>query len=98
MRGAGSVGPREGSRLPPWALVCPAALAALAGTRGTINAAGLAASFALLVRILLQDFSQVGVAGVPGILLDAFVIRTLLVSPLVLLVGRADFWLAKART
>jgi len=32
-----------------------------------------------------------------GILLDAFVIRTLLVPALVLLVGRIGFWPAKVR-
>ncbi len=74
--------------------------AALSGTRGTINAAGLAlaASFALLMLIPLQDFFQVGVAVALGILLDAFVIRTLLVPALVLLVGRLGFWPAKVRS
>ena len=77
-----------------------AVAAALAGTRGTINAAGLAlaASFALLVLIPLQDFFQVGVAVALGILLDAFVIRTLLVPALVLLVGGIGFWPAKVRS
>ncbi len=72
---------------------------ALRRTGPTINAAGLAlaASFALLVLIPLQDFFQVGVAVALGILLDAFVIRTLLVPALVLLVGRVGFWPAKVR-
>ena len=76
-----------------------AVAAALAGTSRTINAAGvaLAASFALLVLIPLQDFLQVGLAVALGILLDAFVIRTLLVPALVLLVGRAGFWPGKVR-
>ena len=65
----------------------------------TINAAGLAlaASFFLLALIPLQDFLQVGVAVGVGILLDAFVIRTLLVPALVLLFGPAGFWPAKVR-
>ena len=77
-----------------------AVAAALAGTSRTINAAGisLAASFALLVLIPLQDFLQVGFAVALGILIDAFVIRTLLVPALVLLVGRAGFWPGKVRS
>lgn len=65
----------------------------------TINAAGvaLAVSFGLLALIPLQDFFQVGVAVAFGILLDAFVIRTLLVPAFCLLVGRAGFWPAKVR-
>lgn len=65
----------------------------------TINAAGLAlaASFFLLALIPLQDFLQVGVAVGIGILLDAFVIRTLLVPALVLFVGPVGFWPAKVR-
>lgn len=76
-----------------------AVAAALAGTSRTINAAGLAlaASFALLALVPLQDFFQLGLALALGILLDAFVIRTLLVPALVLLVGRAGFWPSKAR-
>jgi len=72
---------------------------ALRRTGPTINAAGLAlaASFALLVLIPLQDFFQIGVAVALGILLDAFVIRMLLVPALVLLVGSIGFWPAKVR-
>lgn len=72
---------------------------ALRRTGPTINAAGLAlaASFALLALIPLQDFFQVGFAVALGILLDAFVIRTLLVPALVLLVGKVGFWPAKVR-
>jgi RND superfamily putative drug exporter len=73
--------------------------AALARTGPTINAAGLtlAASFFALTLIPLQDFFQVGTAVALGVLLDAFVIRTLLVPALVLLVGPVGFWPAKAR-
>lgn len=72
---------------------------ALKKTGPTISAAGfaLAASFALLTLIPLQDFFQVGVAVSLGILLDAFVIRTMLVPAFVLLVGRIGFWPAKVR-
>lgn len=74
--------------------------AALAGTSRTINAAGLAlaSSFALLALVPLQDFMQLGLALALGILLDAFVIRTLLVPALVLLVGRLGFWPSKVGT
>ncbi len=73
--------------------------AALARTGPTINAAGLAlaASFILLALIPLQDFFQVGTAVALGVLLDAFLIRTLLVPALVYLVGPAGFWPAKVR-
>jgi RND superfamily putative drug exporter len=73
--------------------------AALARTGPTINAAGLtlAASFLALTLIPLQDFFQVGTAVALGVLLDAFVIRTLLVPALVLLVGPRGFWPAKVR-
>lgn len=72
---------------------------ALKKTGPTISAAGfaLAASFALLALIPLQDFFQVGVAVSIGILIDAFVIRTMLVPALVLLVGRVGFWPTKVR-
>ena len=88
---------REEAREKP---LTEAVQAALAGTSRTIAAAGLAlaSSFALLVLIPLQDFLQVGFAVALGILLDAFVIRTLLVPALVLLVGRAGFWPGKVRS
>ncbi len=72
---------------------------ALARTGPTINAAGLAlaASFVLLALIPLQDFFQVGTAVALGVLLDAFVIRTLLVPALAFLVGPRGFWPAKVR-
>jgi RND superfamily putative drug exporter len=73
--------------------------AALVRTGSTINAAGLAlaASFLALTLIPLQDFFQVGTAVALGVLLDAFVIRTLLVPALVLFVGPRGFWPAKVR-
>ena len=85
---------REEARENPLSEAVPLALRR---TDPTINAAGLAlaASFALLVLIPLQDFFQVGVAVEFGMLLDAFVIRRLLVPALVLLVGRLGFWPTK---
>lgn len=87
---------REEARQRPLSEAVPPALR---HSGPTINAAGiaLATSFALLVLVPLQDFFQVGVAVAPGILLDAFVIRTLLVPALCLLVGPAGFWPAKTR-
>jgi len=72
---------------------------ALVRTGPTINAAGLAlaASFLALTLIPLQDFFQVGTAVALGVLLDAFVIRTLLVPAVVLFVGPKGFWPAKVR-
>jgi RND superfamily putative drug exporter len=73
--------------------------AALERTGPTINAAGLAlaASFLALALIPLQDFFQIGTAVALGVLLDAFVIRTLLVPALVFLVGPRGFWPTKVR-
>ena len=87
---------REEARQKPLREAVPAALAR---TGPTINAAGLAlsASFTLLTLIPLRDFFQIGVAVALGVLLDAFVIRTLLVPALVLLVGPRSFWPAKFR-
>jgi RND superfamily putative drug exporter len=72
---------------------------ALARTGPTISAAGLAlaSSFSLLTLIPLQDFSQIGTTMALGILLDAFVIRTLLVPSLALLVGPHGFWPNRVR-
>ena len=87
---------REEAKKKPLSKAVPLALRR---TGPTINAAGLAlaASFALLTLIPLQDFFQVGFAVALGILLDAFVIRTLLVPALVLLVGKVGFWPAQVR-
>ena len=73
--------------------------AALANTGPTISAAGvvLAGSFFLLTLIPLRDFSQIGIAMALGILLDAFVIRTLLVPSLALLAGPRGFWPRKVK-
>lgn len=73
--------------------------AALVRTGPTISAAGLAlaGSFFLLTLIPLQDFFQIGTATAIGILLDAFVVRTLLVPSLALLAGPRGFWPRKVR-
>lgn len=73
--------------------------AALQKTGPTISAAGLAlaGSFFLLTLIPLQDFFQIGTATALGILLDAFIVRTLLVPALTLLAGPRGFWPRKVR-
>jgi RND superfamily putative drug exporter len=62
-----------------------------------INAAGitLAASFALLALIPLVPFRQLAFAMAVGILIDAFIVRSLLVPALISLVGRASGWPGK---
>lgn len=87
---------RGESRSKPLSEAVPAALAT---TRRTISAAGLAlsASFALLALIPLDDFRQIGLTVALGILIDTFIIRPLLVPALVLLLGRRGFWPAKIR-
>jgi RND superfamily putative drug exporter len=73
----------------------PEALAA-AVPRSTraINAAGvtLAVSFALVALIPVAPFEELAFAVAVGVLIDAFVVRSLLVPALVSLVGRASSW------
>ncbi len=59
-----------------------------------INAAGitLAASFALVALIPVGPFEELAFAVAVGVLIDAFVVRSLLVPALVSLVGRASGW------
>jgi RND superfamily putative drug exporter len=52
----------------------------------------LAASFALLAVIPLEQFRQMAVIMAVGIMLDAIVVRSLLVPGLVILSGRAGRW------
>ncbi|MDQ4031514.1 MAG: MMPL family transporter [Actinomycetota bacterium] len=62
-----------------------------------INAAGitLAASFAMLALIPLMPFRQLAFAMAVGVLIDAFIVRSLLVPALISLVGRASGWPGK---
>jgi RND superfamily putative drug exporter len=73
----------------------PEALA-LAVPRSTraITAAGiaLAASFALVALIPVAPFEELAFAVAVGVLVDAFIVRSLLVPALVSLVGRASGW------
>ncbi|MDQ4092526.1 MAG: MMPL family transporter, partial [Actinomycetota bacterium] len=65
-----------------------------------INAAGitLAASFAMLALIPLMPFRELAFAMAVGVLIDAFIIRSLLVPALISLVGRASGWPGKKLT
>ncbi|PZS27396.1 MAG: MMPL family transporter, partial [Pseudonocardiales bacterium] len=62
-----------------------------------ITAAGvtLAASFALVALIPLVQFRELAFAMAVGILIDAFVVRSLLVPALISLVGRFSGWPGK---
>ncbi|HEX6525532.1 MAG TPA: MMPL family transporter [Streptosporangiaceae bacterium] len=70
----------------------------------TTAAVALAASFALLAVIPLLQFRQIAITMAAGVLLDAIVVRSLLVPALVALFGRAGMWpgsrgpLARGRT
>lgn len=59
-----------------------------------INAAGitLAASFALVALIPVAPFEELAFAVAVGVLVDAFIVRSLLVPALVSLVGRTSGW------
>ncbi len=69
---------------------------AIAGSQAsrTITVAGvaLAASFALLALIPLDQFREIAVAMAVGIIIDAIVVRSLLVPALVAFFGRAGRW------
>ena len=57
-----------------------------------IAAVALAGSFAMLALVPLQPFRELAFVMAVGILLDAFVVRSLLVPALVLLVGERSWW------
>ncbi len=67
---------------------------ATARTGAIITAAGviLAGTFAALTAAPLQFLFQMGAAIALGILIDALVVRSLLVPGIVTLVGRANWW------
>jgi len=61
----------------------------------TVAAIALTASFALLALIPLQQFREVAVAMAAGIVIDAIIVRSLLVPALVALFGRFGMWPGK---
>ena len=70
---------------------------ALAVTGGVITSAGLvlAATFSVLAVLPLVFMMQLGVVVAVGVLLDTFVVRSLLVPALVLDTGRRSWWPSK---
>jgi putative drug exporter of the RND superfamily len=64
------------------------------GASRAITTAGvaLAASFAMLAVIPLEQFRQLAITMAVGIILDAIAVRSLLVPALVALFGRAGMW------
>lgn len=73
----------------------------LAATRAarSITLAGivLAGSFALVALVPLRPFYEVALMMAAGLLLDAFLVRTLLVPALVVLVGERSAWPSRLR-
>lgn len=65
----------------------------------TITVAGLAlaASFALLAIVPLRAFRELAFALAVGVLIDAFVVRSLLVPALISLFGDASWWPGRRR-
>jgi RND superfamily putative drug exporter len=80
----------EARRLP----LRDAMLAALPRSSAAITTAGiaLAASLGTLALVPLRQFQELAFALVVGILIDALVVRTLLVPSLLTLFGRASGW------
>lgn len=69
-------------------------LGGLERTGGVITSAGLilAGTFAVLMTLPLEQLFQLGLAGAIGILVDTFVVRTLVVPAIALLLGRWSWW------
>jgi RND superfamily putative drug exporter len=68
---------------------------ALARTGGTVTAAGLilAGTFGvLLVTSSVTETQEIGLGVAAGILMDTFLVRTLLIPALVVLLGRWNWW------
>jgi RND superfamily putative drug exporter len=57
----------------------------------------LAASFALLAVIPLEQFRQMAIIMAVGVMLDTVVVRSLLVPALVALTGRVGMWPSRQR-
>jgi len=75
------------------------ALAAPRASRAITTAGlALAAGFGVLVLVPLAQFRELAVAMALGIVLDTFVVRSLLVPSLVVLFGRLGTWPARMRS
>lgn len=71
-----------------------AVIRAVAATGGTVTSAGLilAGTFGVLTIAASGQIQQIGFAIAAGILMDTFLVRTLLVPSTVVLVGRWNWW------
>ena len=69
-------------------------LLGLERTGGVITSAGiiLAGTFCVLMTLPLEQLFQLGLAVALGILLDTFVVRTLLVPSAAFVLGRRSWW------
>ena len=69
-------------------------LIALAATGGVITSAGLvlAGTFSVLAVLPLVSLVELGILVAFGVLLDTFVVRTVVVPALVLDLGRRTWW------
>ena len=70
----------------------------LAVTGGVITAAGvvMAATFAALAQLPQVSVAQVGIAVAVGVLLDTLLVRTVLVSAGLLMLGDRAWWPARS--
>lgn len=75
-----------------------AILRATPESTAAITAAGiaLAASFGLLALVPLRPFQELGFLMALGILIDVFIVRTLLIPALLTLVGPVSSWPSRA--
>jgi RND superfamily putative drug exporter len=73
-------------------------LTALAATGGVITSAGLvlAATFSVFATLPMVFFAELGITIALGIVLDTFVVRSILVSALTFDIGRRIWWPATA--
>ncbi len=73
-------------------------LRALANTGGVVTSAGLvlAGTFATLTLLPLEELVQIGAAVAIGVLLDTFLVRTLLVPSITYLMGDRAWWPSSA--
>ena len=83
----------EAERLP----LCEAIVAAGTGASHAISAAGLvlSASFAALALVPIEAFHQLAFVLAAGLLIDAFIVRTVLTPAVMSLVGERSSWPSK---
>jgi RND superfamily putative drug exporter len=86
----------ENERLP----LRPAVAAALGTTGTTVTSAGLvlAGTFGVLALVASGQVRQIATGLSLGVLLDTFVVRTLVVPSTVVLLGRWNWWPSRRRT